>query len=56
MVFRIRGIAFKVLSSGEYGENDVRMQDETVETVQDTSHLAIYLQRRNSISVILIWS
>ncbi|OGM49434.1 kinase domain-containing protein [Aspergillus bombycis] len=38
-----RDVALKVMSSGEYGENEIQMQDTIVQNVQDTSHLVTYL-------------
>ncbi|RAL00374.1 kinase-like protein [Aspergillus ibericus CBS 121593] len=41
-------VVLKVLALGEWGANDIRMQDEIIQTVQDTSHLVIY---RDSFSI-----
>ncbi|RHZ70730.1 hypothetical protein CDV55_107255 [Aspergillus turcosus] len=38
-----KDVALKVMSSGEWGETEIRMQDKIVQNVQDTSHLVIYL-------------
>lgn len=38
-----RDVALKVMSSGDWGENETHMQDEILQTVQDTSHLVAYL-------------
>ncbi|EEH22255.2 CMGC protein kinase [Paracoccidioides brasiliensis Pb03] len=38
-----RDVALKVMSSGEWEKNEIRMQDEILQNVQDTSHLVTYL-------------
>ena len=38
-----RDVALKVMASGEWGENETRMQHELVRNVQDTSHLVVSL-------------
>ncbi|KAJ5563949.1 hypothetical protein N7513_000191 [Penicillium frequentans] len=38
-----RDVALKVLSSGEWGENELRIQDEILKNVKDTTHIATYL-------------
>lgn len=38
-----KDVALKILCSGNLGDNEVRMQDEILRNVQDTSHLVIYL-------------
>lgn len=38
-----RDVAIKVMFSGEWGENEIRMQDEILQNVQDTSHIVTYL-------------
>jgi serine/threonine protein kinase len=38
-----RDVAVKIMSSGEWGENETRMQHELVQNLQDKSHLVISL-------------
>ena len=38
-----RDVALKVTSSGEYGENEIQMQDIIIQNVQDASHLVTCL-------------
>lgn len=38
-----RDVALKVMSLGDWGENEYRMQNEILQNVQDTSHLVMYL-------------
>ncbi|KAJ5209341.1 hypothetical protein N7449_003720 [Penicillium cf. viridicatum] len=38
-----RDAALKVMSFGDWGENEYRMQEEILQNVQDTSHLLTYL-------------
>lgn len=38
-----RDVALKVMSSGELGENEIGMQNEILQSVQDTSDLVTYL-------------
>jgi hypothetical protein len=38
-----RDVALKVMSLGEYGEHESRIQSEILRSVPDTSHLATYL-------------
>ncbi|KAM5442207.1 hypothetical protein MferCBS31731_002581 [Microsporum ferrugineum] len=38
-----KDVALKVMSLGEWGETEIRMQDEIIQNVQDTSHLVTYL-------------
>ncbi|KAJ5921318.1 hypothetical protein N7466_009644 [Penicillium verhagenii] len=37
-----RDVALKVMALGEWGDNETRIQDEIIKTVQDTSRLVIY--------------
>ncbi|PYI03273.1 kinase-like protein [Aspergillus sclerotiicarbonarius CBS 121057] len=37
-----KDVALKVMALGEWGGNDIRIQDEIIQTVPDTSHLVIY--------------
>lgn len=38
-----RDVALEVMSLGEWGENEIHMQDEIIQNVQDTSHFVTYL-------------
>lgn len=38
-----RDVALKVMSFGEWSHNEIRVQDEIIQNVQDTSHLVTYL-------------
>ncbi|KAB8226718.1 kinase-like protein [Aspergillus novoparasiticus] len=38
-----RDVALKVMTSGEWADNEIRMQNEIIQNVQDTSHLVTYL-------------
>lgn len=38
-----KDVALKVLSLGEWGEHETRMQNEVMQNVQDVSHLVTYL-------------
>ncbi|CDM30764.1 hypothetical protein DTO013E5_588 [Penicillium roqueforti] len=37
-----RNVALKVMALGQWGDNETRIQDEIIKTVQDTSRLVIY--------------
>ncbi|KAF4767274.1 hypothetical protein N7455_011495 [Penicillium solitum] len=37
-----RGVALKVMAPGKWGDNETRIQDEIIKTVQDNSRLVIY--------------
>jgi hypothetical protein len=37
-----RDVALKVMARGKWGDNETRIQDEIIKTVQDTSRLVIY--------------
>jgi hypothetical protein len=37
-----RNVALKVMALGQWGDNEIRIQDEIIKTVQDTSRLVIY--------------
>lgn len=37
-----RDVALKVMALGKWGDNETRIQDEIIKTVQDTSRLVIY--------------
>lgn len=37
-----RDVALKVMALGKWGDNETRIQDEIIKTVQDTSRLIIY--------------
>lgn len=39
-----RDVALKVMSLGDWGENEYRMQDEILKNVQDTSRLVTYIR------------
>lgn len=39
-----RDVALKIMSLGEWGEHETRMQNEVLQNVQDTSHLVTYLE------------
>ncbi|KAJ5611893.1 hypothetical protein N7528_008998 [Penicillium herquei] len=38
-----RDVALKVMSSGEHGDYEIRIQDEIIQNIPDTSHLVTYL-------------
>ncbi|GKZ35441.1 hypothetical protein AbraIFM66950_006071 [Aspergillus brasiliensis] len=38
-----KDVALKVMALGEWAENEIRMQDEIIQHIQDTSHLVTYL-------------
>lgn len=38
-----RDVALKIMSLGDWGENEYRMQNEILQNVHDTSHLVMYL-------------
>ncbi|KAE8149068.1 protein kinase [Aspergillus avenaceus] len=38
-----RDVALKVMSSGEWGEHEIQIQNKIIQNVQDTSHLVTYL-------------
>jgi serine/threonine protein kinase len=42
-LYEERDVALKVMSLGDWGENEYHMQDEILKNVEDTSHLVTYL-------------